>query len=307
MKVYKGVNELVGNTPLVEIDSIEKDENLLAKIFVKLEYLNPAGSIKDRVALHLIEQAEKSGKLKKGGTVIEPTSGNTGIGLGAICAKKGYNLILTMPETMSEERRKLLRAYGAKVVLTDGAKGMEGAVREAERLNAEIDDSIIIGQFDNPSNPQTHYLTTGKEIYHDTDGKIDILVAGIGTGGTISGAGKYLKEKNQKIQIVGYEPESSPLITKGCARAHKIQGIGANFVPKNFDKKVVDIIKTVSDKDAYEYARILARKEGIFVGISSGGAVKCAVDLAKQKENEGKIIVAILPDSGDRYLSTDLY
>ncbi len=307
MKVYKGVNELVGNTPLVEIDSIEKDENLLAKIFVKLEYLNPAGSIKDRVALHLIEQAEKSGKLKKGGTVIEPTSGNTGIGLGAICAKKGYNLILTMPETMSEERRKLLRAYGAKVVLTDGAKGMEGAVREAERLNAEIDDSIIIGQFDNPSNPQTHYLTTGKEIYQDTDGKIDILVAGIGTGGTISGAGKYLKEKNQKIQIVGYEPESSPLITKGCARAHKIQGIGANFVPKNFDKKVVDIIKTVSDKDAYEYARILARKEGIFVGISSGGAVKCAVDLAKQKENEGKIIVAILPDSGDRYLSTDLY
>ena len=304
MKVYNSVAELVGKTPLLRLKNIENNSGVKACILAKLECFNPAGSAKDRPALEMLRSAEESGMLKKGSVIIEPTSGNTGIGLSAIGVSEGYRVIIVMPDSMSEERIKLMKLYGAEVILTPGAEGMAGSIREAERLASEIPDSFIPSQFDNPSNPLAHYKTTGPEIWSDTDGKVDILVAGIGTGGTLSGTGKYLKEKNPNIQVIGVEPESSPLITQGRAGKHRIQGIGANFIPENLDRDVYDEIITASDDDAYKYALLMARKEGIAVGISSGAALAGALAIASRPENEGKTIVAVMTDTGDRYLST---
>lgn len=307
MRVYNGMKELIGKTPLVEILNIEKEFNLKAKLLVKLEYFNPAGSIKDRIALNMIEKAEKDGILKENSVIIEPTSGNTGIGLAAVAASKGYRVILTMPETMSVERRNILKAYGAEVVLTEGSKGMKGAIEKAEELSKNIENSFLAGQFDNPANPETHISTTGPEIWEDTDGTVDIFVAGIGTGGTISGTGEYLKSKNPNIKIIGVEPFDSPVISKGISGPHKIQGIGAGFIPNTLNKTVIDEMVTVRNEDAFETSKKLTKKEGILTGISSGAALYAAINEAKKKENEGKTIVVILPDSGDRYYSTPLF
>lgn len=306
MAVYRSVTELVGQTPLLELTNYEKENKLNATILVKLEYFNPAGSVKDRIAKAMIEDAEVKGLLTPGATIIEPTSGNTGIGLAAIGAAKGYKVILTMPETMSVERRNLLKAYGAELVLTDGATGMKGAMDKAEELAAQTPNSFIPGQFVNPANPAVHYATTGPEIWADTEGKVDIFVAGIGTGGTLSGVGSYLKDQNPKIKIVGVEPTGSPVLTEGHAGPHKIQGIGAGFVPETLDTKIYDEIMTVSNEDAFKTKDALAHREGILVGISSGAAVWAATQLAKRPENVGKTIVALLPDTGDRYLSMSL-
>ncbi len=305
--IYKGTLGLIGNTPLVELVNIEKELGLEAAILVKLEYLNPAGSVKDRIAKAMIEDAEEKGLLKEGSVIIEPTSGNTGIGLAAICAAKGYRIILTMPETMSVERRNILKAYGAEIVLTDGSKGMKGAIEKADELAKEIDDSFIPGQFVNPANPAVHRKTTGPEIWKDTDGNVDIFIAGVGTGGTLTGVGEYLKEQNPDIRVVALEPEDSPVLSEGKAGPHKIQGIGAGFVPEVLNTEVFDEIYKASADEAFETAKLLAKKEGISVGISSGAALSGAICLAKRPENKGKVIVALLPDSGDRYYSTALF
>lgn len=307
MKIYKNITELIGKTPLFEPTNYESDNNVKARLLCKLEYLNPAGSVKDRAALGMIEAAEADGKLKKGSVIIEPTSGNTGIGLAAIAAYKGYKVILTMPETMSVERRKLLAAYGAEIVLTDGSKGMQGAVEKAEELAKSIEGAFIPSQFDNRENANAHAKSTGPEIWEDTDGKIDFFVAGVGTGGTITGVGEYLKSKNPNIKIVAVEPETSPLLSKGYAGAHGLQGIGANFVPSLLNRNIYDEIITVSNDEAYEASRALAKREGILVGITSGAALHAASILAKRNENIGKTVVALLPDTGDRYLSTALF
>lgn len=306
-KIHKGALGLIGHTPLVELPHLEETYGLKARLLVKLEYLNPAGSAKDRVAKEMIEDAERRGILKEGATIIEPTSGNTGIGLAAIAATKGYRVIIVLPETMSVERRNIIKAYGAEIVLTPGALGMKGAIDEAERLAKEIPDSFIAGQFENPANPAAHRKTTGPEIWEDTDGAVDAFVAGVGTGGTITGVGEYLKEKNPKIRIIAMEPEKSPFLSKGVAGAHAIQGIGAGFIPKALNTQIYDEVVTVSDEDAYKYAKAIAREEGLLVGISSGAALKAAIDWAKREENAGKTIVALLPDSGDRYYSTPLF
>ena len=306
-KIYKGTTGLIGNTPLVEVTNIEKELELEATIIVKLEYFNPAGSVKDRIAKAMIEDAEEKGLLKEDSVIIEPTSGNTGIGLAAIAAAKGYRIILTMPETMSVERRNILKAYGAEIVLTEGAKGMKGAIAKADELAAEIPNSFIPGQFVNPANPAIHKATTGPEIWNDTDGKVDIFIAGVGTGGTVTGTGEFLKEQNPAIKVVALEPEDSPVLSEGRAGSHKIQGIGAGFVPDVLNTTVYDeVFKAPGDK-AFETAKLLARKEGISVGISSGAALYGAIELAKRPENKGKVIVALLPDSGDRYYSTPLF
>jgi cysteine synthase A len=305
--IYKGMLGLIGNTPLVEVVNIEKELGLQATVLVKLEYLNPAGSVKDRVAKAMIEDAEEKGLLKEGSVIIEPTSGNTGIGLAAIAAGKGYRTILTMPETMSVERRNILKAYGAEIVLTEGAKGMTGAIQKAEELAKEIPGGFIPGQFVNPANPAVHKATTGPEIWRDTDGKVDILIAGVGTGGTLTGAGEYLKEQNPDIKVVALEPEDSPVLSEGKAGPHKIQGIGAGFVPEVLNTGIYDEIFKAAGDDAFAAARLLAKKEGISVGISSGAALHGAIELAKRPENKGKVIVAVLPDSGDRYYSTALF
>ena len=305
--IYKSQVELIGKTPLMEVQNLEKAENLEATVLVKLEYFNPAGSVKDRVAKAMIEEAEKEGKLKEGYTIIEPTSGNTGIGLAAIAASKGYKIILTMPETMSVERRNILKAYGAEVVLTDGTKGMKGAIAKAEELAKEIEGSFIPGQFDNPANPKAHRETTGPEIWEDTDGAVDIFVAGVGTGGTVTGIGEYLKSKNPEVKVVAVEPATSPVLSEGKAGPHKIQGIGAGFVPKILNTEIYDEIIPVDNEDAFEASRKLTKAEGILTGISSGAALHAAIQLAKRPENKGKTIVALLPDSGDRYYSTPLF
>ena len=304
---YKTMTELIGNTPLAEASNIKRELNLQATVLVKLEYFNPTGSVKDRAAKAMIEDAEQKGLLKEGSVIIEPTSGNTGIGLASIAAAKGYRIILTMPETMSVERRNILKAYGAELVLTDGARGMKGAIARAEELAAEISDSFIPGQFTNPANPEAHRASTGPEIWKDTDGKIDILVAGVGTGGTITGVGEYLKEKNPKIRVTAVEPAGSPVLSEGTAGAHKIQGIGAGFVPEVLNTEIYDEVIQVKDEDAFEAAKLFARTEGILTGISSGAALYGAIDAARRPENKGKVIVAILPDSGDRYYSTPLF
>ncbi|MBQ7670304.1 MAG: cysteine synthase A [Clostridia bacterium] len=306
-KIYKGTLGLIGNTPLVETVNIEKELGLEATLLVKLEYFNPAGSVKDRIAKAMIEDAEEKGLLKEGSVIIEPTSGNTGIGLAAIAAAKGYRTILTMPETMSVERRNILRAYGAEIVLTEGAKGMKGAIAKAEELAAEIPNSFIPGQFVNPANPAIHKATTGPEIWNDTDGKVDIFVAGVGTGGTVTGTGEFLKEQNPAVKVVAIEPESSPVLSEGRSGPHKIQGIGAGFVPDVLNTSVYDEVFKVANEDAFATSKLLAKKEGISVGISSGAALFAAVSLAKRPENKGKVIVALLPDSGDRYYSTPLF
>ncbi len=303
MKIYNSVSDLIGKTPLLKLSAFGVDKNILAK----LEYFNPAGSIKDRAALSMINDAEERGLLKKGSVIIEPTSGNTGIGLTAVAASRGYKVILTMPETMSIERRKLLKAYGAEIVLTDGAKGMTGAIEKAEELNRETPNSVIMGQFVNPANPKAHMETTGPEIWEDTEGKVDILVSGIGTGGTITGTGAYLKSKNPEIKVVGVEPAGSPFLSKGETGKHGLQGIGAGFAPEILDKNIYDEIITVEDESAFETSRTLAKKEGILVGITSGAAVYAALELSKRPENKGKTIVAILPDTGERYLSMELF
>ena len=305
--ISKGAIGLIGNTPLVEVVNIEKELNLEATVLVKLEYFNPAGSVKDRIAKAMIEDAEAKGLLKEGSVIIEPTSGNTGIGLSAIAAAKGYRIILTMPETMSVERRNILKAYGAELVLTEGAKGMKGAIAKAEELAQEIPGSFIPGQFVNPANPAVHKATTGPEIWRDTDGKVDIFIAGVGTGGTVTGTGEYLKEQNPDIKVVALEPEDSPVLSEGRAGAHKIQGIGAGFVPAVLNTKVYDEVFKAPAGAAFETAKLLAKKEGISVGISSGAALYGAIQLAKRPENKGKVIVALLPDSGDRYYSTALF
>lgn len=304
---YKSTLGLIGNTPLVEVTNIEKELRLEATVLVKLEYLNPAGSVKDRVAKAMIEDAEEKGILKAGSVIIEPTSGNTGIGLAAIAAVKGYRMILTMPDTMSIERRNILKAYGAEVVLTEGAKGMKGAIEKAEELAKEIPDSFIPGQFVNPANPAVHRATTGPEIWRDTDGKVDIFIAGVGTGGTVTGTGEYLKEQNPNIRVVALEPAGSPVLSEGKAGAHKIQGIGAGFVPEVLNTGVYDEVFRAENEDAFAAAKLLAKKEGILVGISSGAVLHGAIELAKRPENKGKMIVALLPDSGDRYYSTPLF
>lgn len=305
--IYTSADKLIGGTPLLELTHIEKELGLKAKVLAKLEYFNPAGSVKDRIAKAMIEDAEKSGKLKAGSVIIEPTSGNTGIGLASVAAARGYRIIIVMPETMSVERRQLMKAYGAELVLTDGTKGMKGAIAEAERLEKETEGGIILGQFSNPANPQTHLETTGPEIYNDTDGKVDIFVAGVGTGGTVTGVGKYLKSRNADVKVVAVEPASSPVLSKGTAGAHKIQGIGAGFVPDVLDTSVYDEVIAVENDDAFEYGKLVGKKEGVLVGISSGAAVFAAIELAKREENAGKTIVALLPDTGDRYLSTALF
>lgn len=307
MKIYKSMEELIGKTPIVELRNIEQQENLAARLLVKLEKTNPAGSVKDRVAKAMLDDAEAKGKLTKGGVIIVPTSGNTGIGLAAIGAARGYRVIIVMPDSMSIERRQLMTAYGAELVLTEGKLGMKGAVDKAEELKAQIPGSIIAGQFENPANPAAHRTYTGPEIWEDTDGKVDIFVAGVGTGGTVSGIGEYLKSRNKDIRIVAVEPATSPLLSTGKAGPHRIQGIGANFVPENFNRDVVDEIITVTDEDAFTAGREIARKEGLLVGISSGAALHAAVELAKRRENYGKTIVALLPDTGERYLSSAMF
>ena len=305
--IYKGTLGLIGNTPLVEVTNIEKELGLKATVLVKLEYFNPAGSVKDRIAKAMIEDAEAKGKLKEGSVIIEPTSGNTGIGLAAIAAAKGYRIILTMPETMSVERRNILKAYGAEIVLTEGAKGMKGAIAKAEELAQEIPGGFIPGQFVNPANPAVHKATTGPEIWKDTDGKVDIFIAGVGTGGTLTGTGEYLKEQDPAVKIVALEPDDSPVLSEGRSGAHKIQGIGAGFVPEVLNTKVYDEVYRATGDEAFAAAKLLAKKEGISVGISSGAALSAALSYAKKPENEGKTIVALLPDSGDRYYSTPLF
>ncbi len=305
--IYKSAAELIGNTPLLEVTNIERDLGLKARVLVKLEYFNPAGSVKDRIAKAMIEDAEAKGLLGEGSTIIEPTSGNTGIGLAAIAAAKGYRIILTMPETMSVERRNILKAYGAELVLTEGSKGMKGAIAKAAKLALEIPNSFIPGQFVNPANPAIHRATTGPEIWRDTDGKVDIFIAGVGTGGTLTGVGEYLKSQNPNIKIVALEPEGSPVLSEGRSGAHKIQGIGAGFVPEVLNTKVYSEVFRAANEDAFAAAKLLARKEGVSVGISSGAALHGAIELAKRPENAGKTIVALLPDSGDRYYSTALF
>ena len=306
-KIFTSIDQLIGRTPILELTNIQKEFSLNAKIYAKLELFNPAGSIKDRVALSMINEAEKEGSLKKGSTIIEPTSGNTGIGLCSVAASRGYKVIIVMPDTMSKERQLLMKAYGAELVLTDGKLGMKGAIEKANELQKQIPESIIAGQFENPANPKAHLETTGPEIWEDTDGQIDIFVAGIGTGGTITGTGKYLKSKNSNIKIVGIEPASSPLLSKGISGPHELQGIGANFIPSILDKRIYDEILLVENENAYKIARLIGKKEGVLVGITSGAATWAAIQLALRPENKGKKIVALLPDTGDRYLSTKLF
>ena len=305
--IYSSADQLIGRTPLLELKNIEAAEGLAAKLLVKLEYFNPAGSVKDRVAKAMIDDAEATGRLKPGATIIEPTSGNTGIGLASVAAARGYRIIIVMPETMSVERRQLMKAYGAELVLTEGAKGMKGAIAKAEELAGQIENSFIPAQFDNPANPKAHYETTGPEIYEDTDGQVDIFVAGVGTGGTITGTGKYLKEQKPSVKVVAVEPASSPVLSTGVGGPHKIQGIGAGFVPAVLDTQVYDEIVTVSNEDAFATGALIGRKEGVLVGISAGAATWAAIQLAKRPENAGKKIVVLLPDTGDRYLSTPLF
>ena len=305
--IYTSADQLIGKTPLLELTHIEKENGLKAKILAKLEYFNPAGSVKDRIAKAIIDDAEQSGALKPGATIIEPTSGNTGIGLASVAAARGYRLILTMPETMSVERRQLIKAYGAEIVLTEGAKGMKGAIAKANELAAGIENSFIPGQFVNPANPKAHYASTGPEIWQDTNGKVDIFVAGVGTGGTITGVGEYLKAQNPNVKVVAVEPAGSPVLSAGVSGAHKIQGIGAGFVPEVLNTKIYDEVITVSNEDAFSTGRLIGRREGVLVGISSGAAAWAAIQLAKRPENEGKTIVALMPDTGDRYLSTPLF
>ncbi|WP_415980742.1 cysteine synthase A [Faecalicoccus pleomorphus] len=307
MTIYKNVTVLIGNTPVVELSNLEKEVGLKAQLLAKVEFFNPAGSVKDRIAKRMIEKAEEQGLLKKGATIIEPTSGNTGIGLASVCASKGYKAIFTMPETMSVERRNLLKAYGAEIVLTPGSQGMKGAIAKAKELQESTPNSLIPSQFTNLENPQAHYETTGPELWEQTDGKIDIFVAGVGTGGTISGTGKYLKEKNPNIKIVAVEPEGSPVLSQGKAGPHGIQGIGAGFVPDTLNTQIYDEIITVTNENAYNTGRAIAQKEGLLVGISSGASVYAAIQLAKRPENEGKRIVALMPDTGERYLSTPMF
>ena len=306
-KVYTSADQLIGRTPLLELTHLEKSLGLEAKLVAKLEYFNPAGSVKDRIAKAIIEDAEASGRLKEGSVIIEPTSGNTGIGLASVAAAKGYRLIITMPETMSVERRQLIKAYGAELVLTEGAKGMKGAIAKAEELQKEIPNSIIAGQFINPANPKAHKETTGPEIWEDTDGEVDIFVAGVGTGGTVTGVGEYLKEQKASVKVVAVEPADSPVLSKGTAGAHKIQGIGAGFVPEVLNTTVYDEVIPVTNDDAFATGKLLGKSEGVLVGISSGAALWAAIELAKRPENKGKTIVALLPDTGDRYLSTPLF
>lgn len=306
-KIYKSADQLIGHTPLLELSHIEKENNLEATILAKLEYFNPAGSVKDRVAKAILDDAEQSGKLKAGSTIIEPTSGNTGIGLASVAAARGYKIIIVMPDSMSVERRQIIKAYGAELVLTEGAKGMKGAIAKAEELKKEIPDSFIAGQFVNPANPKAHFESTGPEIWEDTDGKVDIFVAGVGTGGTVTGTGKYLKSKNPSVKVVAVEPKSSAVLSTGVAGAHKIQGIGAGFVPEVLDTKIYDEIIPVENDDAFAVGKLIGKKEGVLVGISAGAAVWAAIELAKRPENKGKTIVALLPDTGDRYLSTALF
>ena len=306
-RIFKSADELIGGTPLLELSHIEKEEGLKAHIYAKLEYLNPAGSVKDRVAKSIIEEAEASGKLTKDSVIIEPTSGNTGIGLAAVAAARGYRIIIVMPDTMSIERRALIQAYGAELILSEGAKGMKGAISKAEELVKEIPGSFIAGQFVNPANPKAHFDTTGPEIWKDTDGLVDIFVAGVGTGGTVTGVGEFLKSKKPEVKIVAVEPATSPVLSKGQAGAHKIQGIGAGFIPQVLNTDIYDEIIAVENDDAFAYGKLFAKKEGVMVGISSGAAIKAAVELAKRPENEGKNIVVLLPDTGDRYLSTPLF
>lgn len=306
-KIYTSADQLIGKTPIVEFKNIEKSEGLEAKILAKLEYFNPAGSVKDRIAKQMIDEAEKSGQLKPDSVIIEPTSGNTGIGLASVAAARGYRIIIVMPETMSIERRQLMKAYGAELVLTEGVRGMKGAIEKADELAGEIPNSFIPGQFVNPSNPKAHFETTGPEIWEDTDGQVDIFVAGVGTGGTVTGVGQYLKSKNPNVKIVAVEPESSPVLSKGTAGSHKIQGIGAGFVPEVLDTKIYDEIIAVSNEDAFATGKTVGRKEGVLVGISSGAALHAGIELAKRPENKGKNIVVLLPDTGDRYLSTPLF
>lgn len=306
-KIYTSADQIVGHTPLIELTHIEKEFSLEAKILAKLEYFNPAGSIKDRVAKAMLDDAEASGKLKAGATIIEPTSGNTGIGLASVGAARGYKVLIVMPETMSVERRQIIKAYGAEIVLTDGSKGMKGAIEKAEELAKTIPDSFLAGQFINPANPKAHYLTTGPEIWEDTDGKVDYFVAGVGTGGTVTGAGKYLKEKNSAVKVIAMEPAASPVLSTGKAGPHKIQGIGAGFVPEVLDTKVYDEVLTVENDRAFELGKLIGRKEGFLVGISSGAALSAAIEIAKRPEAKGKTIVVIFPDTGDRYLSTPLF
>lgn len=306
-KIYTSADQLIGHTPLLELTNIEKEFKLEAKILAKLEYFNPAGSVKDRIAKAMLDDAEKSGKLTSNSTIIEPTSGNTGIGLASVAAARGYRIIIVMPDTMSVERRQLMKAYGAELVLTEGAKGMKGAIAKAEELTKEIPDSFVAGQFVNPANPKAHVETTGPEIWEDTDGKVDWFVAGVGTGGTVTGVGKYLKSKNANIKVCAVEPSSSPVLSKGVAGAHKIQGIGAGFVPEVLDTKIYDEIIPVENEDAFATGKLVGRKEGVLVGISSGAALWAAIQIAKRPESKGKNIVVLLPDTGDRYLSTALF
>ncbi len=306
-KIYSSADMLIGKTPLLELTHIEKEYNLKAKIIAKLEYFNPAGSVKDRIAKAMLDEAEKSGILKPGSVIIEPTSGNTGIGLASVAAARGYRIIIVMPDTMSVERRQLMKAYGAELVLSEGAKGMKGAIAKADELAAEIPNSFIPGQFVNSANPKAHFETTGPEIYEDTDGKVDIFVAGVGTGGTVTGVGEYLKSKNPNIKVVAVEPATSPVLSKGTPGAHKIQGIGAGFVPKVLNTNIYDEIIAVENEDAFSAGKLIGKKEGVLVGISSGAALSAAIELAKRPENEGKNIVVLFPDTGDRYLSTPLF
>lgn len=306
-KIYTSVDQLIGKTPLLELSHIEKELNLKAKIFAKLEYFNPAGSVKDRVAKGMIDDAEKAGKLKQGSTIIEPTSGNTGIGLASVAVARGYKVLIVMPETMSVERRQIMKGYGAELVLTEGSKGMKGAIEKANELVKEIPNSWIAGQFENPSNPKVHFEGTGPEIWDDTDGSVDVFIAGVGTGGTVTGVGKFLKSKKSSVKIIAVEPETSPVLSKGIAGPHKIQGIGAGFVPDVLDTKIYDEVIAISNEDSFTYAKLVGHKEGFLVGISSGAALKAAIDVAKRPESEEKNIVVLFPDNGDKYLSTALF